>query len=86
MYREKNIELQLSATQKAIIQNIGVVVGSIMGMVSGAVTKRYGCRKSALLSGIIVPPAMLWAVFAYDIPSFLISVGILQCMTFVLVI
>lgn len=79
MFRDKIIELQLSATDVAVIQNYGSVVGWTLSLFGGVLIKRCGCRTAAFVSCLFAAPGILWSAHVSSYSHFIMSYTILQC-------
>lgn len=79
IYKDKIDELQLPATDVAVIQNINFAVGCILGLISAPLINRYGCRAIAMSSGVFYVSGLMLTIVANDFITFLLSYGILTC-------
>lgn len=79
LYKDKIIELQLPARDVAIIQNVREAFGAILGMFSGIVIKRFGCRKVAFISAVLLSIGTVACVYVTDFVTFLIFYGLISC-------
>lgn len=82
MFRDKIIELQLTATDVAVIQNYGSVIGWTLSLFGGVLIKRCGCRTAAFVSCLFAAPGILWSAHVRSYTQFIMSYTILQCNEF----
>ncbi|XP_025831354.1 monocarboxylate transporter 13-like isoform X2 [Agrilus planipennis] len=77
LFKDTFSQLGLSATDSAIIINTNQAFGMMMGLINGALLRKYGYRKIAIMSAVCMTLGVTLTAFAKTFTHFMISFGLL---------
>lgn len=79
IYKDRFQTLNMTGTDTAIIININSSFGMLMGLVNGALLKKFGYRKISVIGGSLVFAGVFSTSFANNFNSFVVTYGIVTC-------
>lgn len=79
IFKDKIIELQLAATNVAVIQNVCSAFGSAIGLLSAPFIKRFGCRIVAIVASLFFCAGFMLTGMATSFITFLLAYSIITC-------
>ncbi|CAG2063511.1 unnamed protein product [Timema podura] len=78
LYKDRFNEIGMSATDASVIINVNYAFGMGLGLIHGAVLKRFGYRRVAIVASIVNAIGVGLTSFANSFIHFLITYGILN--------